>query len=93
MDAAPSPAGKTGTSESFIDLDEDGVIDAESISNNFVGYAPSKKPVMSIAASFPDIQNPKTGEYKSYVNQTVVSKATSIFFSLYDENGKKIKKN
>lgn len=93
MDAAPSPAGKTGTSESFIDLDGDNVIDAESISNNFVGYAPSNKPVMSIAASFPDIQNPNTGEYKSYANQQIVSKATKIFFSLYDENGKKIKKN
>ena len=93
MDDAPSPSGKTGTSESFIYLDDDGIIDAESITNNLVGYAPSKKPVMSIAASFPDIQNPKTGEYKSYVNQTVVSKATSIFFSLYDENGKKIKKS
>ncbi|MGM9878600.1 MAG: peptidoglycan D,D-transpeptidase FtsI family protein [Bacilli bacterium] len=93
MDKAPSPSGKTGTSESFIDLDGDGVIDAESITNNFVGYAPSNKPVMSIAASFPDIQNPKTGDYKSYVNQTVVSKATKIFFSLYDENGKKIKKS
>lgn len=92
MDSAPSPAGKTGTSESFIDLNGDGVIDAESISNNFVGYAPSKKPIMSIAAAFPDIQNPKTGEYKSYVNQTVVSKATSIFFDLYDENGKRKEK-
>ena len=93
MDSAPSPSGKTGTSESFIDLDNDGVIDAESITNNFVGYAPSNKPVMSISASFPDIQNPNTGKYKSYVNQTVVSKATKIFFSLYDKNGKNIKKN
>lgn len=93
MDSAPSPSGKTGTSESFIDLDNDGVIDAESITNNFVGYAPSNKPVMSISASFPDIQNPKTGKYKSYVNQIVVSKATKIFFSLYDKNGKNMKKN
>ncbi len=93
MDAAPSPAGKTGTSESFIDLDGDGAIDAESISNNFVGYAPSNKPVMSIAASFPDIQNPNGGEYKSYANQRIVSKATKIFFNLYDKNGKKIEKN
>ena len=93
MDSSLTPSGKTGTSESFIDLDNDGVIDAESISNNFVGYAPSKKPVMSIAASFPDIQNPKGGKYKSSVNQTVVAKSTKIFFSLYDKNGKKIKKN
>lgn len=93
MDSSLEPSGKTGTSESFIDLDNDGVIDAETISNNFVGYAPTKKPVMSIAASFPDIQNPKGGKYKSSVNQTVVAKSTKIFFSLYDKNGKKIKKN
>ena len=89
MDGAPNPSGKTGTSESFIDLDGDNIIDAESISNNFVGYAPSDKPTMSIAASFPDIQNPNTGKYKSYVNQRVVSKATTIYFSMYDKNGKK----
>ena len=93
MTEAPSPSGKTGTSESFIDLDGDGVIDAETISNNFVGYAPSLKPTMSIAASFPDIQNPNTGKYKSYANQIIVSKATKIYFSLYDKNGKKISKS
>ena len=89
MDSAPNAAGKTGTSESFVDLDGDGVIDAESVSNNFVGYAPSNKPTMSIAAAFPDIQNPKGGKYKSYANQVIVSKATSIYFDLYDKNGKK----
>ena len=89
MDGAPNPSGKTGTSESFFDLDGDNIIDAESISNNFVGYAPSDKPTMSIAASFPDIQNPNTGKYKSYVNQRVVSKATTIYFNMYDKNGKK----
>ena len=92
MNSSYNPSGKTGTSESFIDLDNDGVIDAESISSNFVGYAPSKKPVMSIAASFPDVQNPNSGKYKSSVSQVVVSKSTDIFFSLYDKNGKKIKK-
>lgn len=93
MDKAPSPAGKTGTSESFIDLDGDGVIDAESISNNFVGYAPSTNPVMSLTASFPDIQNPNSGDYKSYANQIIVSRATEIFFDLYNEKGIRIKKN
>ena len=51
------PSGKTGTSESFVDLDGDGSIDVPSISNNFVGYAPTNKPAMSIAAAFPDIQD------------------------------------
>ena len=93
MDKAPSPSGKTGTSESFIDLDGDGVIDAESISNNFVGYAPSNNPVMALTASFPDIQNPNSGSYKSYANQIIVQRATEIFFNLYDEKGIRIKKN
>ncbi len=93
MDSAPSPSGKTGTSESFIDLDGDGAIDTETVSNNFVGYAPSNNPIMAIAAAFPDIQNPSGGEYKSYANQTIVSKATKIFFDLYNEKGKKITKN
>ena len=86
-----NPSGKTGTSESLVDLNNDGIMDTNSISNNFVGYAPSKKPVMSIAASFPDIQNPKT-EYKSYVNQRVVKRATDTFFSLYNTSGKRINK-
>lgn len=93
MDSAPSPSGKTGTSESFIDLDGDGVIDTETVSNNFVGYAPSNNPIMAIAAAFPDIQNPSGGEYKSYANQTIVSKATKIFFDLYNEKGEKITKS
>ena len=44
---------------------------------------------MSIAASFPDIQNPKT-EYKSYVNMRVVKRASDIFFEFYDKTGKRI---
>ena len=89
MDSAPDPSGKTGTSESFLDINDDGIIDIPTISNNFVGYAPSSKPIMSIAAAFPDIQNPKGGKYKSNVNQVIVSKTTSIFFDLYDKNGKR----
>ena len=89
MNSAPTPSGKTGTSESLVDLNNDGIMDAESISNNFVGYAPTNKPTMSIAAAFPDIQNPKGGKYKSYANQKIVSKATTIYFDMYDKNGKK----
>ena len=85
------PSGKTGTSESLVDLNDDGVMDTDSISSNFVGYAPSNKPVMSIAAAFPDIQNPKT-KYKSMVNQRVVKNATDIFFDLYNTKGERINK-
>lgn len=90
IDEKYDPSGKTGTSESLVDINGDNVMDEQSISNNFVGYAPSDKPVMSIAASFPDIQNPKT-EYKSYVNMRVVKRASDIFFEFYDKTGKRIK--
>ncbi len=89
MNSSFYPSGKTGTSESFVDLDGDGDIDVPSVSNNFVGYAPTNRPTMSIAAAFPDIQNPRGGKYKSYANQVIVSKATNIYFALYDKKGKK----
>ena len=91
IDENYNPSGKTGTSESLVDLNGDGVMDTNSISSNFVGYAPSKNPVMSIAAAFPDIQNPKT-EYKSMVNKRVVKRATDIFFDLYNTKGERINK-
>lgn len=89
MGSAKKPAGKTGTSESFIDVDGDGVIDYETISNNFVGYAPYDNPVMSIVVSSPHVQDPNLGTYKSDVNLRVSKKASDIFFKYYDYDGNK----
>ena len=91
MGNAKSPAGKTGTSESFIDADNDGVIDYATITNNFVGYAPSSNPVMSITVSSPHVQDPNSGEYKSNVNLRISKNASNIFFKYYDYNGNRIK--
>lgn len=93
MGSAKKPAGKTGTSESFIDVDGDGVIDYETISNNFVGYAPYDNPVMSIVVSSPHVQDPNLGTYKSDVNLRVSKKASDIFFKYYDYDGNRIKKD
>ena len=89
MGKSPRPAGKTGTSESFVDFNGDGIVDYESISNNFVGYAPYDKPIMSIAVSSPDVQNPNRGSYKSSVNLRISGKASDLFFKFYDESGKR----
>lgn len=91
MDNKHYPVGKTGTSESYVDINGDGVVDYESISNNFVGYAPMDKPVMSITVVSPDVQNPNRGDYRSNVSRRVSKRGTDIFFSFYDKNGKKIK--
>lgn len=84
-----NPAGKTGTSESFVDVDGDGIVDAASISNNFVGYAPFDNPTMTITTSSPDVQNPNRGEYKSDVNYRITRKISDLYFSMYDLNGNK----
>ena len=84
------PAGKTGTSESFVDINGDGIVDYESISNNFVGYAPYNDPIMAISVSSPNVQNPARGRYRSNVNYRISKRASSIFFTLYNKNGKRI---
>ena len=63
MGIAPKGAGKTGTSESFVD-DGSGIYDHPTMSNNFVGYAPYDDPIMSIAVSSPDVLDMETGTYK-----------------------------
>lgn len=49
------PVGKTGTSESFLDTDNDGVVDVSTMSLTFVGYAPIDNPKYSIAIIAPHI--------------------------------------
>lgn len=83
MDTAYSPAGKTGTSQSFIDTDNDGVIDKETITSNFIGYAPSDQPRMSIVVVSPNSSRPDTAtDYASLVTMRITKRATAAYFSL-----------
>lgn len=50
-----NPVGKTGTSESFLDSDNDGTVDVATYSKTFVGYAPMDEPKYSIAIITPHI--------------------------------------
>ncbi len=78
------PSGKTGTSESFMDKDGDGVIDTETISTAFVGYAPSANPKMSIVVMSPDVNNPNgRSSYSSMVTRTITKRVSDKFFELY----------
>ena len=69
-------SGKTGTSESFIDSNHDGKIDTETISTNFVMYAPSIEPKVAISINSPNIGTPES-EYRYPINQNVIKKITS----------------
>ena len=83
MNTAYSPAGKTGTSQSFIDTDNDGVIDKETITSNFVGYAPSDNPRMSITVVSPNSSRPDTStDHASLVTLRITKRATDAYFGL-----------
>lgn len=84
MGIAPSPAGKTGTSQSFIDTNNDGIVDKETISNTFVGYAPYDNPYMSIVVVSPDVSYPGTSSsYRALVNKRIASRVSNKFFEFY----------
>ena len=73
-------AGKTGTSESFIDTDGDGIVDTETITSSFVGYSPSDNPQMSIIVVSPDISIP--GSSQSAVTKRITAKMVNKYFEL-----------
>ena len=79
-----SPAGKTGTSETFYDSDGNGIVDTETYTKSFVGYAPSYDPSMSIVSISPHISyKNNNSSYNSNVNKRIVSRICNIFFEIY----------
>ena len=74
------PSGKTGTSNSFKDTDGDGIIDHETISKAFIGYAPSDNPKFSIVILSPNVSDLKYGEYISNVNFRISERVSNKVF-------------
>lgn len=75
-------SGKTGTSQSFIDTDGNGVVDTETISSSFIGYSPSSNPQMSIVVVSPDVGLPNAS-YQSMVTKRISSKMVNKYFEMY----------
>lgn len=84
IDLAYKPAGKTGTSQSFIDSDNDGVIDKETVTNTFAGYAPYDDPKVTFTVISPDIYHyDNNSTYQTSVNRKISKEVTKKFFELY----------
>ncbi len=78
------PAGKTGTSESFIDTDLDGKIDKETLSNTFVGYAPYDNPIVTFTVVSPNVGHYYNGNnYHTRVNRKISYEVSKKFFEIY----------
>lgn len=84
MGNVPNPAGKTGTSQSFIDTNGDGIIDKETITKTFAGYFPADNPIMSIAVISPDVSHRySSSNFTSNVNKQITARICNKFFELF----------
>lgn len=83
IDLGHNPSGKTGTSETFVDSNNDGKFETESISTAFVSYFPSDNPNYAISISTPNISY--INNSSSYIypfNKTVIRKITDSMYQL-----------
>ena len=78
------PAGKTGTSQSFIDSDSNGYVDKETITTTFVGYAPYDNPVVTFTVISPDVSHrDNKSSYQTRVNNRITYQVYKKFFQIY----------
>ena len=74
-------AGKTGTSESFLDSDLDGKADTKTTTKVFVMYAPYDKPLYSLVVVSPHIGYENSlSDYIYPINMYITKKITNILF-------------
>ncbi len=75
------PAGKTGTSESFYDANNDGVAEIETISSSYAMYAPYDNPSVSLVVVSPNVSH-KNGksEYMAFINRNISKEVSQKLF-------------
>ena len=84
MNASMRPAGKTGTSQSFLDTNNDGNIDTETITRYFIGYAPYDNPKMSILVTSPDSSRPNEAiNFASLVTYRITQRVSAKYQEMY----------
>ncbi len=84
IDMVYKPAGKTGTSQSFVDTDGDGKIDKATISTTFAAYAPYDDPKVAFTIISPNVsrEDGKT-THQSSINKRLAQKLSKKYFEIY----------
>ncbi len=78
------PAGKTGTSQSFIDTNHDQKIDTETLSTVLVAYAPYNKPKVTFTVVTPNVGTGDISFYQmSKINKRISQKVSKKYFEIY----------
>lgn len=76
------PAGKTGTSESFLDSNYDGKIDIETTTTSVAMYFPSNNPQYSLIIISPHLSYNNDGQsYVSNINKRLTKEITNLFLT------------
>ncbi len=78
------PAGKTGTSQSFVDTDLNGEIDTETLSTVLVAYAPYNQPKVTFTVVTPNVATGDTSFLQmSKINNRISQKVSQKYFEIY----------
>ena len=78
------PAGKTGTSQSFIDTNNDGKIDTETITASLIRYLPDYHPKISVIVTSPDSSHPNSNtNYASLVTYRITQQVSDLYVRMY----------
>ena len=86
IDQSFDAAGKTGTSQSFLDTDNNGVIDTETITSSYIGYMPASSPKMSIMVTSPDSSRPNpNSDFTSLVTLHITKAITNKYHEMYGQ--------
>ena len=84
INPAYKPAAKTGTSQSFVDTNNDGKVDTETISTTFVAYAPYDDPKVTFTIISPDVShNNGRTQYQSNINKRIADRVSKKYFDFY----------
>ena len=87
MDSSMRPAGKTGTSQSTKDTNNDGRNDTDTITSSFIGYAPYEDPKFSIVVTSPHSSHPNSNtDYASLVTYRITGQVSQLLqrkFEIY----------
>ncbi|MBR6690427.1 MAG: penicillin-binding protein 2 [Bacilli bacterium] len=84
VDYSYKPAGKTGTAQSFLDTDGDGIIDTATTTATFAAYAPYDNPEVVFTVISPDVAPEEvTYSQMSRVNTRISQKVSKKYFEIY----------
>ena len=73
--------GKTGTSESFYDSNNDGLVDVATITSTFAGYFPEEDPKFSVVVITPNISHNNGTNSTMYYGASKITKDITSFLA------------